>query len=85
MVAALVDTFYYLLHLSQHYYQRWRPGLKARSQGQKRKCSPKKKRGGFKKVLLAISRKKPLPKSFSGVLHDSNNSKHSAVREPRTG
>ena len=85
MVAALVDTYYYLLHLLQHYYQRWSPGHKVEAKDTNASVLQKKKGGGFKKVLLAISRKKTLPKSFSAVLHDSNNSKHSAVRKPRTG
>ena len=69
-------------------YQRWSRGHKARSQrqghkkirgqgqGHKRECSPKKK--VFTEIFQAISTKKRFPKNF-------NNSKNSAVLEPRTG
>ena len=64
MVAALVDTYYYLLHLLQHYYQRWSPGDKARSQGHKRKCSPKKKGRASKKFYWRSPEKKLSQKVF---------------------
>ena len=45
----------------------------------------KKKKRSSKKIFQAISRKKRLPKIFSGNLQNLNNSKNSAVLEPRTG
>ena len=39
----------------------------------------------FTKIFQAISRKKRLPKNFSGATQNFNNSKNSAVLEPRTG
>ena len=58
--------------------------VKAKDQGHKRKteCSQKK---GFQKNLKAISRKKRLPRNFSGTPQNFNNSRNSAVLEPRTG
>ena len=57
--------------------------LKAKDQGHKRKCSPKKK--VFTKIFQAISTKKRFPKNFSSAPQNFNNSKNSAVLEPRTG
>ena len=70
---------------------------KAKDQGQKRKCSPKKKKGLYKnfsgdlqkkkvstKIFQAISTKKPFPKNFSSAPQNFNNSKNTAVLEPRT-
>ena len=57
--------------------------LKAKDQGHKCKCSPKKK--VFTKIFQAISTKKRFPKISSGALQNFNNSKNSAVLEPRTG
>ena len=70
-------------------------------QGHKRKCSPKKKKGlhknfsgdlkkkkkrkVFTKIFQAISTKKRFPKNFSTAPQNFNNSKNSAVLEPRTG
>ena len=56
---------------------------KAKNQGYKRKCSPKKK--VFRKNFQAFSRKNRFPKIFSGAPQTFNNSKNSAVLEPRTG
>ena len=56
---------------------------KAKDQGHKRKCSPKKK--VFTKLFQAISTKKRFPKYFSSAPQNFNNSENSAVLEPRTG
>ena len=71
-----------------------------RTQGHKRKCSPKKKglhkkfsgdlkkkkkKKVFTKIFGAISTKKHFPKNFSSTPQNFNNSKISAVLEPRTG
>ena len=74
---------------------------KAKDQGHKRKCSPKKKKGlhknfsgdlqkkkkkkVFTKIFQAISTKKRFLKNFSSAPQNFNNSKNSAVLEPRTG
>ena len=67
---------------------------KAKDQGHKRKCSPKKKRSpqkffrrkkGLHKNFQAISTKKRFLKNFSSAPQNFNNSKNSAVLEPRTG
>ena len=72
---------------------------KAKDQGHKRKCSPKKKKKVFTKIFQAISKKKKVftkifqaistktrfPKNFSSAPQNFNNSKTSAVLEPRTG
>ena len=70
---------------------------KAKDQGHKRKCSPKKKRSSkffsgdlknkvvFKKIFQAIFTKNGLEKHFSANLQTFNHSKNSAVLEPRTG
>ena len=58
---------------------------KAKDQGHKRKCSPKKKKKVFTKIFQAISTKKRFPKNFSSAAQNFNNSKNSAVLEPRTG
>ena len=75
MVAALLDTLL--------------PEVGSRTQGLRPRTKDTNasvlKKKGFKKVLQAISRKKPLPKNFSDVLRNLNNSKNSAVLEPRTG
>ena len=39
----------------------------------------------FTKIFQAISKKKRFPKNFSGAPQNFNNSKNSAVLEPRTG
>ena len=57
--------------------------LEAKDQGHKRKCSSKKK--VFTKIFQAISIKKRFPKNFSCAPQNFNNSKNSAVLEPRTG
>ena len=74
--------------------------LEAKDQGHKRKCSPKKKRSSqkffrrspkkkkkkvFTKIFQAISTKKRFPKNFSTAPQNFNNSKNTAVLEPRTG
>ena len=59
--------------------------LEAKDQGHKRKCSPKKKKKVFTKIFQAISTKKRFPKNFSTAPQNFNNSKNSAVLEPRTG
>ena len=59
-------------------------GRNARGLGHKRKCSAKKKKI-FTKILQAISTKKRFPKNFSTAPQNFNNSKNSAVLEPRTG
>ena len=69
---------------------------KAKDQGHKRKCFPKKKssqkffrrsqkKKGFRKIFQAISTKKRFPKNFSSAPQNLNNSKNTAVLEPRTG
>ena len=72
---------------------------KAKDQGHKRKCSPKKKEKVFAKLFLAIPKKKKVftkifqaistkkrfPKNFSSATQNFNNSKNTAVLEPRTG
>ena len=72
---------------------------KAKDQGHKRKRSPKqkkvftkifqtiseKKKKVFTKILQAISTKKRFPKNFSSAPQNFNNSKNTAVLEPRTG
>ena len=57
---------------------------KAKDQGHKRKCSPKKKKV-FTKFFQAISTKKRFLKNFSSAPQNFNNSKNIAVLEPRTG
>ena len=57
---------------------------KAKDQGHKRKCSPKKKKV-FTKIFQAISTKTRFPKNFSGAPQNFNDLKNSAVLEPRTG
>ena len=65
-------------------------------QGHKHKCSKKKglyknfsgdlqKKKVFTKIFQAISTKKRFPKNFSNAPQNFNNSKNSAVLEPRTG
>ena len=76
---------------------------KAKDQGHKRKCSPKKKKKVFTKIFQAISKKKKKKKkvftkifqaistkkrflkNFSSAPQNFNNSKNTAVLEPRTG
>ena len=74
---------------------------KAKDQGHRRKCSPKKKKKGlhknylgdlkkkkkkvFTKIFQAIPTKKRFPKNFSSAPRNFNNSKNTAVLEPRTG
>ena len=73
---------------------------KAKDQGHKHKCSPKKKKGlhkkfsgdlqrqkkkVFTKIFQAISTEKRFPKNFSSASQNFNNSKNTAVLEPRTG
>ena len=72
---------------------------KAKDQGHKRKCSPKKKvftkifqaiskkkeKKVFTKIFQAISTKKCFRKNFSSAPQNFNNSKTSAILEPRTG
>ena len=72
---------------------------KVKDQGHKRKCSPKKKglhknfsgdlqknkKKVYTKIFQAISTKKRFPKNFSSAPQNFNNSKNSAVLEPRTG
>ena len=65
---------------------------KAKDQGHKRKRSPKKKKKVkkkkkkvFTKIFQAISSKKRFLKNFSSAPQNFNNSKNSAVLEPRTG
>ena len=45
----------------------------------------KKKKKVFTKIFQAISTKKRFPKKFSSASQNFNNSKNSAVLEPRTG
>ena len=77
---------------------------KAKDQGHKRECSPKKKKKkrssqkffrrspkkkkkkkGLHKYFQAISAKIRFPKNFSSASQNFNNSKNTAVLEPRTG
>ena len=60
--------------------------LEAKDQGHKCKCFPKKK--GLKTFFRSISKKKNgygQEKQFSADLQNLNQSKNSAVLEPRTG
>ena len=57
---------------------------KAKDQGHKRKCSSRKKKV-FTKIFRAISTEKRFPKNFSGAPQNFNNSKNTAVLEPKTG
>ena len=73
--------------------------LEAKDQGHERKCSQKKKKKVFTKIFQAISKKKKVftkifqaistkkrfPNSFSSAPQNFNDSKNSAVLEPRTG
>ena len=59
--------------------------LKAKDQGHKRKCSPKTKKKILTKIFQAISTKKRFPNNFASAPQNFNNSKNSAVLEPRTG
>ena len=56
---------------------------KAKDQGHKRKCPPKKK--GLHKNFSGDLHKKRFPKNFSCFTQNFNNSKNTAVLEPRTG
>ena len=56
---------------------------KAKHQEHKRNCSPKKKERSSQKIFQLIFRKKRFPKNFSGAPQTFNNSKNSAVLEPR--
>ena len=70
---------------------------KAKDQGHKRKCSPKKKRSPQKFFRRSLQKKslhknfsddlhkKRFPKTFLSAPQNFNNSKNSAVLEPRTG
>ena len=58
---------------------------KAKDQGHKRKCSPKKKKKVFTKIFQSISTKKRFLKNFSSAPQNFNNLKNTAVLEPRTG
>ena len=58
---------------------------KAKDQEHKRLCSPKKKKKVFTKIFQAISTKRRFPKNFSSAPQNFNNSKNTAVLEPRTG
>ena len=58
---------------------------KAKDQGHKRKCSPEKNKKVFTKIFQAISTKKRFPNNFSSAPQNFNNSKNTAVLEPRTG
>ena len=58
--------------------------LEAKDQGHKRKCSPKKKKGLHKNFSSDLHEKKRFPKNFSNAPQNFNNSKNSAVLEPRT-
>ena len=53
--------------------------LEAKDQGNKSKCSPKKRKKVFKQTFQANSNKKGVEKSFSGDLQNFNNSKNIAV------
>ena len=64
------------------------------SRGQGQKCSrprtqaqvlSKKKKKVFTKIFQAISSKKRFPKNFSSAPQNFNNSKNTAILEPRTG
>ena len=54
----------------------------ARSQGHRRKCSPKKQ--GLQENFLGVFQKLRSSKNISGELQKFNGSKNSAVLEPRT-
>ena len=57
----------------------------SRGQGHKRKCSPKTKKKGLHKNFSSDLHEKRFPKNFSSAPQNFNNSKNSAVLEPRTG
>ena len=63
--------------------------LEAKNQGHKAQVLSKKKKNKkkkvFTKIFQAISTKKRFPKNFSSAPQNFNNSKNSAVLEPRTG
>ena len=75
--------------------------LEAKDQGHKRKCSPKKNKRSSQKFFRRFPKKKKkkglhknfssdlhkisFPKNFSTASQNFNNSKNSAVLEPRTG
>ena len=58
---------------------------RGQGQGHKRKCSPPPKKKVFTKIFQVISTKKRFPKNFSSAPQSFNNSKNTAVLEPRTG
>ena len=57
--------------------------LEAKDQGHMRKCSPKKR--SSQKIFKRSPQKKRFQKNFSSASQNFNNSKNSAVLEPRTG
>ena len=57
---------------------------KAKNQGHKRNCSPKKKKGLHKNFSSDLH-KKTFSKKFSSAPQNFNNAKNSAVLDPRTG
>ena len=60
----------------------------ARGQGQGPRTQAQvlsKKKKVFTKIFQALSTKKPFPKNFSSAPQNFNNSKNTAVLEPRTG
>ena len=57
---------------------------KAKDQGHKRKCSPKKKKGLHKNFTGDLQKKRAFTKIFQ-ALHKILQFKNSAVLEPRTG
>ena len=60
-------------------------GLHKNFSGDLQKKKKKKKEKVFTKIFQVISMKKRFPKNFSSAPQNFNNSKNSAVLEPRTG
>ena len=58
---------------------------KAKDQGRKRKGSPKKKKRSSQKFFKRSPQKNAFQKNFSSAPQNFNNSKNTAVLEPRTG
>ena len=78
-----------------YHLQRWSRGHKARGQGQpfrgqtlsrpRTQAQVLSKKKVFTKIFQAVSTKKRFPKNFSSAPQNFNNSKNTAVLEPRTG
>ena len=71
--------------LSEDRHSQGQERSRPRPRTQAQVLSKKKKKKVFTKIFQAISTKKRFPKNFSSALQNFNNSKNSAVLEPRTG